>query len=623
MRHAAERYGRIWLKPAGPPVKQADPALLRVLTQHRDAVLTVAFLSDGKTLASGSGDWTIRLWNVESGEPEALLVGSHLGYICSIASSARSQTLVSGGSDDRVTIWDTESRAIKGILQGRRGSRAEVRSVALPSDEKLIAIAATTPNRSNVTFDGPDDILLWNLEKRSLERTLKGHSNWVYSLAFSPDDRTLASASADETVRLWETETGKCRTLNGHGAPGVAAVAFSPDGQIVASGGWDKTVRLWKVATGACMRVLKGHSSNVTSVAFSPDSQMVASGSGDQTVRLWNVHTAECTAILEGHRSTVASIAFSREGKILASGSYDKTVRLWDVQSVTERRTSEGHSRNVFLSATSDTENALATGPNDDKAVATDAPPKMWVEALEGLQIAVRSTAQSHDHSAVAVASQDGQLLMLDLEKKKRKWARVLEDERRTLDAGQEIWPDDVASIAFSPDDGILATGHVHGRVWLWDARTGECIATFDQHHEDFVCVVLFSPDGKKILASGSIDGTVRLWDVQLRECKRTLETPRQVIGSIHPSWVRGRRDKVVSVGFSPDSQMVASGIEGGRVNLWDIRTGQLLAWMPCEATMPSVRFDPTLPQLHVADYSGTAHVPDNYILEIVRPRGL
>ena len=192
--------------------------------------------------------------------------------------------------------------------------------------------------------DDENRVKLIDVDMERVLNTLKGHTGEVRSVAFSPEG-TLASGSADGTIRLWDATGQSLNTLEGH-TDGVWGVAFSLDGTL-ASGSADGTIRLWD-ATGQPLNTLKGHTSEVQSVAFSLDGTL-ASGSVDGTIRLWDVTTGQLKQTLEGHMSEVWSVAFSQDGSILASGSLDGTILLWDVSEWTNSGTAVAANKLIGL----------------------------------------------------------------------------------------------------------------------------------------------------------------------------------------------------------------------------------------------------------------------------------
>ena len=249
------------------------------LTGHTYLVNSVSFSLDGETLASGSSDNTIRLWDVHTGQALRTLTG-HTLSVYSVSFSPEGETLASGSADATIRLWDVRTGQTLQILPTLGWPVGEVYSVIFnPFGNKL----------ASGGFDPVATTLLWSVWTGQTLRTLTGHTDSVTSVSFSPKGEALASGSADGTIRLWAVGNGESlHTLTGH-TGFVRSVSFSPDGQTLASGSRDRTVRLWSVSTGQSLRTLTGHTDSVTSVSFSPDRQTLASGSWDKTIRLWRI----------------------------------------------------------------------------------------------------------------------------------------------------------------------------------------------------------------------------------------------------------------------------------------------------------------------------------------------
>ncbi|KAL1921598.1 uncharacterized protein VTP21DRAFT_11314 [Calcarisporiella thermophila] len=367
------------------------------LPGHSDAILSVGFSPDGSQLASGSGDTTVRIWDLDTETPQHTLTG-HTHWVLCISWSPDAKTLVSGGMDNMVRLWDPKTgKAIGGPLKGHTKwitalaweplhLNPKCNRVASSSKDGTVRIWDTKLRRCTITlaqhtaavtcikwggegliYTGSQDksIKVWN-SNGTLVKTLSGHAHWVNTMALSTDfvlrtgafDHTgtsyeveeeakekalkryqenkgkrcerLVTGSDDFTMYLWEPNTSKkpIARLTGHQQP-INQVSFSPDGRLIASASFDNSVKLWDGFTGKFIASLRGHVGRVYQVCWSSDSRMLLSGSRDSTLKIWDLKTNKIKLDLPGHADEVYSVDWSPGGDKVASGGKDRQLKIW------------------------------------------------------------------------------------------------------------------------------------------------------------------------------------------------------------------------------------------------------------------------------------------------------
>lgn len=418
------------------------------------------------------------------------------------------------------------------------------------------AVAFSSDGTRLATASGDNTARIWDLRSGEEIAVLLGHEEWLSDVAFSPDDTRVVTASGDGTARIWDANTGfEISILKGHSRP-VTAVAFSPDGSRIVTASNDDTVRLWSTAQGEETAVLRGHKFRVRTVAFSPGGTLVVTGSDDTTARVWNATTGEQITVLRGHESYVEAVSFSPDGtRILTAG--DNTARIWSTATGVQILTLSGHSDSVRLASFSNDGTRILTGSDDNSA-------RIW-NAHTGTQIAV---LQGHDSGAYEPGGYEGGLTAAAFSTEGIRVITASGDGTARIwdsETGEEIQvlrghEDAVLAAAFSPNDSRVVTTSADKTMRIWNVDAGVEVRML-AGHAYVVSSAMFSPDGSKVITT-SWDHTARIWDVE---------------SGVETTVLRGHAGVVETGEFSLDGDRVVTASGDGTARIWDVKTGSEL----------------------------------------------
>ncbi len=524
---------------------------LDLLTGHTAPVLSMALSHDGETLATGSEDGTIQLWNTNTSELRTTYIG-HKGSVVKVVFSPSGKMLASCTERRQVNIWDTQNAKIIHTILSDAEPISEV--TFFPDEEMVLTLGkndsyqfiieywnaqtgdhikddlieenftaiAISPDCKTLACSGDSPLQFWDIEntkRLSIDTETEGDYDY---LAFSTDGESLVAAERWEYLSLWSVSPMQLMKNFTHDEA-FNSIAYSPDGKTVASGTKNGSVKIWDVSTGKRIQTISGHNSEkIYTAAFQPDSAIITIGTKSE-IQLWNVQTGDLVKTVPEPRYNVYSVKYSDDNQLIATGGESKKARLWDAQTGRFLGSFVGHENYIYSVDISPDSRILATAGGYNRR---------RPEVKERF---------NRDNSVCLWEIRLGEIYLIG--------------ERLANFTEHTDW---VNTVEFSPDGQTLASCSQDKTIQLWDVNTRTHLRTLTGH-EDGVSDIVYSPDGKT-LASGSLDETIRLWNPNTGDVLLTL------VEGVGP---------VTAMAYSPDGSLLASSTKNNNaIHLWDAKGG-------------------------------------------------
>jgi WD40 repeat protein len=504
-------------------------ALERILGGHEGTVHDVVVSPDGRRLLSASGDYTVRVWDLRTGQALRTLMG-HKGWVNAVAVTPDGLCAISACADHNLVVWDLQKGQILHVLTGHEG----------PVNDVVV----TPDGRHAISASADYTLKMWDLQTGQVRRTFRRRKGWVNGVAITPDGHYAVSACGDHVLVVWDLQTGQvAHTLVDHSRP-VNAVAVTPDGRYAISACADHTLKVWDWQKGEAIHTLTGHEDVVNDVVVTPDGRHAISAGADRALRMWDLETGQPVSTFAGQGIGANAVTVTPDNRRVIYAAWDNTIKVWNLQTMEAAHTVFNHVGPV---------NTIAV-PDNRQVISASADNTLKIWDLQTGQILHTLTSHRGPVNDVAVTLDSCYAISACADCTLKVWDLRTGQAVHTL--ARHLGP--VNAVAVTPDGHSAISASADHNLAVWDLQTGQ-IWHILTGHEDAVNDVVVTPDGRYAI-SACADHTLKVWDWQKGEAIHTLT---------------GHDGPVNAVVIIPHSRRVLSASADRSLRVWDLETGQ------------------------------------------------